>query len=537
MSDQPEPEYPSEQALAQAALERVRAVFKGNGVKLDSIKIASQKISRHTMNAGTYLELKPVLSERHGTGKAVSGVLVASREEAMRQVDQAMLGAARDAGIKSQIAGVLLARPDQGFGLSRQAIPLEFLKKEFTWHESCHTCRGAGKAPCQKCQGRRVEPCIKCSGRGLMPCPLCRSTGLLQGNKCTRCNGQRYVPCDQCQRSGMMPCRMCSATGIMKCPTCAGLGWKSHTIMLVAQALTYFEYDAKSVPKGAADMVETQASKLAAEHRVKITGRVADDKENVLGANYEVNFPFGEIVFTLGKKEVKANLFGFKGNLTDFPNVLDKIVGPAIQELEEAAQDIGSVADKIQKATRYRVIAQGFLTASRLSTKKTVDHLMKHYDIGLSLSMAEKIAVLADETTSRITRKPRYYGLFGGLAIVALIDAAYYLLPLRSAIASYLPTMKFDFVLDILPPLVGGLITTMTIQFAGARAIRKALGHLTPKGQKSTLVPKSRSHGTWGYVCSALIALGMMEAAAHMSASAPYWYEIVRNFILRMAGS
>lgn len=520
----------NEQSLAQSALERVRAIMKGNGVKLDTITVASQKITYHTLHAGTYLELKPQNAEKISPGKSVVGQLVASREEAMRQVDQAMVQAANNATAKAQIANVLLSRPDQGFGLARQTVPLDFLKKEFTWHEGCTTCNGTSNAPCQRCQGRKIEPCTKCSGRGLMICPLCRATGLLQGQKCTKCHGQRYVPCDLCRRSGMMNCRMCNALGTMKCPTCAGQGWKTHVLTLSAQALTYFEYDGKAVPKGAADMIETQAGALASQQRIKVTGRIADDKENVLGANYEVEFPYGDIVFTLGKNEVKANLFGYKGELINFPYVLDKVVLRTVEDLEDAARGAGDVAGTIKKATRYRVIAQGFIMASKTSAKKTVNHLLKLYDIGLSQGMAEKIALLADQTTARITSKPRTYGLIGGLLLTAALCAGYYMTPARSSIASYLPNAKLDFILDLLPLALGGMITTMCIQMAGAGAIRKALGHLMPQGQKKALVSKAGSSGWWGWAGTVIIMLGTMEYVSSGGAG-PYWYEFARNFV------
>lgn len=523
--------YPNEQQLAQSALEKVRAVFRGNGLKKEKIQLTSQKIAVHTMNAGTYLELKPVITEKQAPGKVATGQMANNRDEAMRAVDQAMMQAANDAAAKAQIAQVLLSRPDQGFGLNRQAVPLDFLHRDITWHEACHNCHGTAQGPCMKCQGRKLETCFKCTGRGLMKCPMCRATGLLQGNKCPKCQAQRYVPCDVCKRSGMMGCRMCNATGVMKCQACGGAGWKSHILTLKAQAMTYFEYEAKSVPKGAADAIETRAAELASQHSVKITGRVADDKENVLGANYEVSFPYGEIVFALGKKEVKSHLFGYKGDLVEFPFILDRMLGSAIDDLEDAAKDIGDVAEKINRATRFRLIAQAFLAAHRMSLKKTVDLLMKNYDIGLSVGTAEKIAGLADATTSRITRKPRYYGLALGLILVIIFDAFYYLLPVRAKIASYLPAPQFDFVLDILPLIIGGMVTTMCIQMIAAGAIRKALGHLVPKGQKNTLVPKARSSGWWGYAGTAVITIAMMEIAANMS-SAPYWYEIVRNIVM-----
>lgn len=531
---EPDNSFSDEQKLVQAALAHVQAVFRGNGVKKDNIKILSHKVSRYAMNAGTYLELKPVMSERSAPGKIVSGALATSRDEAMRAVDATMRSAATDAAAKAQIANVLLQRPDQGFGLNRQVVPLDFLKRDFTWHESCHTCQGTSKAPCQKCQGRRLETCVKCSGRGLMPCPMCRATGLLQGNKCTRCHAQRYIPCDGCQRSGMMPCRTCNASGVMKCPTCAGHGWKSNIITLTAQALTYFEYEAKAIPKPAADAIETRAPQLAAEQRIKITGRIADDKENVLGASYEVNFPYGEIQFQIGKKDVKAFVFGFKSDVLEFPYLLDKMLAPAVEELQAAANDQGSVADKIQKSTRYRLIAQAFLKGSRLSIKKTAAYLMKTFDLGLSPDMAERISALADRTTAMITRKPRIYGLVAGLVIVAGMAAAYYLLPLRSAIAAHLPDQRFDIVLDLLPIALGSILTTISIQLAGAKAIRKALGHLIPAGQKNTLVPKTQSMGWWGFAGTIATCIAMMETAAQVKSSSPYWYEIVRNLFITM---
>lgn len=527
---------PSDERLVQNALEHVRKIFRGNGVKKDNITILSHKIARHTLNAGTYLELKPVTAERHAPGKSAKGQMVASREQAMQAIDQVMIAATRDAAAKAQIAGALLERPDQGFGLNRQGVPLDFLTKELSWHEACGSCHGSARVACQRCLGRKIEPCTRCNARGLMPCPICRGLGLLQGNKCHRCHGHRYVPCDLCHRTGQMQCRTCNATGAMKCQTCAGQGWKTHTISLSAQGLTYFEYDPKSLPKGAADMIEMHGAALATSGKLKILGRVADEKENVLGANYEVSFPYGEIVFQIGKKEAKTHLFGFQGDLIEFPFLLDKILGNTVGELEAAANDVGSVASSIQKATRYRVIAQAYLAALRLPVKKAVAALMKNYDIALSPGMAERLIALAEQTSSRITRKPRYYGLAAGLILVAILNAVYYLLPVRAQLAAMLPSPAFDIILDLPIPVIGGIICGLAIRRAGSRAINRALGHLLPKGQKTTLVPRARTSGIWGYAGAALLTLVMMEIAASMQTGSPYWYEMARRFVLVIAG-
>lgn len=531
MSVSQAPVKPTTEQLAAMALEKVRGICKGNGIKADAIKILSHTIGPQSLNAGTYLELKPVVAERSAPGKVMSGQMAGSRAEAQKMADQTMVQAAQNPATKAQIAGVLLNRPDQGFGLSRQAIPIDFLKKDFTWHEPCSSCRGSAQGPCQRCQGKRVEPCVKCSGRGLMMCPVCNSSGMVHGANCHRCNGQRYVPCDGCNRSGMMPCRTCNATGTQACGACGGQGFKSYIMSLTAQALTYFEYDAQALPKGAADAIETQASALAASKKIGIKGRIADDKENVLGASYEVEFPFGEIVFQVGKKEVKANLFGYQGDLMDFPLLLDKMLAPAVEDLEEAARGAGDVAGKIRKATRYRTLALAFIQASRTSQQKTIAALLRQYNIGLSMGMAEKIALLADTTTAHITRKPRLYGLLGGLGITAIINAVYYILPVRSAIASYLPDPRIDFILDVLPIILGSILTTMVIQASSAGAIRKALGHLFPKDKKTAMTAKAGSMAYWGYVGAVLLVPAMIAVAGSMGMIAPYWYQLVTSII------
>lgn len=516
--------------LAQTALAHVRAICKGNGIKADSIAIVSQSISSHSLNAGTYLELQPSTDESIAQGKVVQGQLVTSREEAMRQVDQALKSAAENPTVKAQIADVLLRRPDQGFGLARQTIPLDFLKRVFSWHESCQSCRGSGQGSCPKCAGRRVEPCMKCSGRGLMACPVCMATGLLQGVKCHRCQGQRYMPCDVCHRSGMMQCRTCGGRGVSKCGTCNGQGSKSHILTFAPQALTYFDYERNNVPTEIANVLESSGTDFLLQQKLKVRGRVADDKPNVLGASYEVEFPFGEITFSIGKKEVKGHVFGYQADLPNFPYILDKMVAFVVDDLEAAAQDRGSVATSIQKATRYRLIAQAFVTASKTTAKKTAALLLKQYDIGLSRGMAEKIARLAEETTSRITRKPRYYGLFAGLIAYAVLASGFYLYGVRPSLASYLPNPRLDFVFDLMTIILGCIITTTSIQMFGASAIRKALGHLSSKGAKSNLTTKTRSSGKWGYAGVFIITLVLIEIASR-SSSAPFWYQFLKAMI------
>ncbi len=517
--------------LAQAALEKVRALCKGNGVKASAISIVRHSIGLHTLHAGTYLELKPVVSEREAPGKITSGTMVGSREEATKQIDSVMISAVRDASVRTQIAASLLSRPDKGFGLGGQQIPIDFLKREFTWHDACPTCHGNGQGPCPKCQGRRIEPCIKCSARGLMFCPNCRGTGLLQGVKCQKCFGQRYVPCDMCRKTGMMPCRTCHGHGTSKCASCGGQGWRSHIITLMAGAITYFEYDAKSIPQHAAHMIEAAGAALVKDQKIRLEGRAADDKENAVGANYEVTFPYGDITFALGKKEIACGVFGYKADLVNFPMILEKMVQRGIDDLEEAAAGSGSVGAKIKSATRYRLIAQGVLYAARTTPQKASGLLLKKYDAGLSQSAADHIVTLAETAIARITKKPRQRGLALGIAINAALSAVYFATPVRAFITRLLPDIKFDILIDFIPLLLGGTITLMSVRTMAAGSVQNALGHLVPDSQKKTLIPKAGQAPQIGYAAALILTPVMIELGRALGNATPYWYQYLLGFL------
>jgi hypothetical protein len=328
----------------------------------------------------------------------------------------------------------------------------------------------------------------------------------------------------------MMPCRNCQAQGTVPCQTCGGQGWKTHILTLTAQAVTYFEYDAKLIPKGAADLIETRGAVLAAEGKIKIKGRMADDRENVLGANYEAEFLFGEVVFQVGKKEAKANLFGGNGDISDFPPLLDKILALAVEELARAASDLGSVAGAIRRATRFRLIAQAYLGVSRGNIRRTVENLLKIYPFGLGAGMAEKVATLAETTMAHITKKPRLHGFLMGAGCGAAVLAAYYGAG-RGLFLSHLPDGRIIFAGDLIAIGIGGYLCRLGSSLNARGAVQRALGHLIKDGRKERLMPKPGLFGLAGYPLMAALTPLIFEMLLQAGISPPGWYMIVRDFI------
>lgn len=527
MAENTPPTYPNNDQLAAQALDHIVRIFAGNGVKKDAITLVSHTITTHTLNASTHLEIKPVYQERQMPGKVAVGQMAGSRDEAMKSANHIMQQAATNSAMKAKLTEILLQRPDQGFGLKKQVLAIPFIKQDFTWHDACNACHGTSRSVCAKCMGRKLETCIKCNGRTMMFCPMCRGTGLLQGNSCPRCKGNRYVPCDGCQRSGMMGCRLCNQTGQTKCGTCNGIGYKSNVLTLAAEAMAQFEYDAPSIPKHAADAIETHGPALASTHAIKLKGRVADERETVLGASYEVTFPAGEMVFDIGGTDVKAQMFGYKAALTGLPHLLDKLLGPSVRDLEETAKDGESVAKTIKAATRYKILARAFLMTQKLSPKKVADQLAHHYDVGISAAMIEKIAHLANQTSAKISEKPRYVGLGLGLLATAVLCGLYYLTPLRHMLGSMLPNPALDIILDIFPIVLCGVLTTYAIRYAGAKSIQTAIGHLVPADKRKTITARAQTLGVWGYVGAAIVCLILMECSTLMGYAKPHWVQMI----------
>lgn len=328
-----------------------------------------------------------------------------------------------------------------------------------------------------------------------------------------------------------MNCRTCVATGVIKCTTCNGVGFKTNIMTLSAEAIPYFEYDPKTIPKNAADRIETSAPALAAQGQIKIKGRIADDKEGALGACYEVSFPCGDMEMRIGSHDVKAQLFGYDAHISGLPNLLDKLVGEPVRSLEDALAGSASVADTIKNATRYKLIGQAFLLTQKTSPRKTLGKLMQIYDIGLSPAMAEKITSLAYASTSQITRKPRLLGFAAGMAIFAFAMMAYYLSPARNALGSLVPAGAFDVVFELLPIAAGGFFITHAVRRAGAKSVQTALGHLVKDEMKGKLLARAQSLSIFAYVASAALCFALMQMSIMAGASAPKWYQSLASLL------
>lgn len=530
-----EPNPPIDPSLANKALEFIRGLCKGNGIKTDSVTLQECKAEVIPFTAHTYIEIRPQRSDKKIAGKSVVGTVVSGDAEVQQQIDKTILTAVGDPGSREKIARLLIARPDHGFGLHGSSLNVDFISHDYCWHENCKNCHGSGRAACARCHGQQREICPECHGKTMTHCPLCRGSGNINGpngrpQACNKCHGQRQVMCMMCHRTGRVPCRQCKGTGSSVCTACSGSGWFTHLVHLAAQAITYFEYDRVPVPAEVMPMLDQEPVALLKAKDIEITPEPMPAQSNALGVKYDVKLPFGEITFAMKKKTIKAFLFGNNAKLLEVPTFLEKLIASGMKELEAAATGAGSVSGHLQKAGRFRLIAIALLNAAQSSSKKTVGMLLKKYPVGLSMETAKKIADLSDKATARITRKPRYYGLFFGLILVAALYAAYYIGPGRAMITPHIANPDLNIVIDLFIIFLGGTLTTICIQMASANALRKGIGHLVPEKDRKKLVPKTRSSGWLGYIGGLEIYFVMIEASLHYAPhNTPAWFVAARE--------
>lgn len=511
-------------------------------MRADSIKIASFNARLLHVPATTLIEIRPQTTDKIVRGKQNVGTPLSSQGDVQKSIDRELVSALNRSDTKDKLLDMLRKRPDQGFGLGGANLNVAFLSDDFSWHEACRQCTGQGRVACMRCHGQMREQCPQCHGRTMTPCPMCRGTGHVNGQDgrpqpCSKCHGQRQVICLMCHRTGKIPCRQCKGTGHSQCTSCGGSGWFTHVVHLATQAVTYFDYDRSTLPPDVIKILDSDCAGLAKRGDVHVTAHVAENKKNALGLEYDVQFPYGEVVFTIGKKPLKARIFGYNATLLDMPPFLEKLIARGYSELEAAAAGAGSVSRRLRRAGRFKLLAMALLAGAQSSPKKAAALLLRKYPLGLSPEAAYTIAELADKATAKITRKPRYVGLALGLAVVAGLYAFYYIGPGRGLIAPMIGDARLNIIIDLMLVVIGGTLTTLSIQLAAKTALHEAIGHLAPAKERRKLLPKTRSSGWWGYAGGGAIYWIMIEATAHLAGpNTPAWYAALRRIVLQALG-
>ncbi|MBU6235109.1 MAG: hypothetical protein KGQ41_04635 [Alphaproteobacteria bacterium] len=525
--EKPLPPPPVDPALAEGAIARIRKQVQGNGLKPSSVELRAINGFVHGFYGTTSVHLAPSVQEAKRSGRFTDGQII-QPQQINEAVQDFVSRVASDRGVLGLVHETVLARPDQGFGVSGDAIPLPQVTRTFVAHEPCGKCRGAGGTPCHNCLGQMRITCYRCHGQGGVACITCQGRGQIltpQGPVvCHACAGRGLSVCPVCQSQRMITCPECQGHGKKICEGCGGQGWTTKSWAVTLTAQTTFRLRTKGLPPALVTLIDrVGGAKLATDGHARITPILGRDAEMLApeadisqGASlwflYRAEMPFAELDIAMGKGSIRPKLAGFKARLLEVPEFMDALLKPGLEILSEAAAGGAASTQKILECARWRALGDTLRSLVRGNSKRALKSLMETYTLGLSENTAKRIVKDANTALSRLSLWPRMVAMGGALGVSLVLLAAYYMYGGRDAVSgAVLPegtTGGLAYVFDLIFAVLLAAAGTHAIRMAAGKASKNVLEGLGVVSGGQMPLPKPGAPGLWLCIGIAAMALG-----------------------------
>jgi len=524
-----QPEIPDQ--LVQKALKRIHALSKGNGVKKGALKIIEKNAKIITCEAITHIDLSHETTSKQQKGQHQVGEIIDDINALPKIIENLSKEAIKNTQMRNTISDMILNRGDKGFALHGQEFNIDALNREFSSFDPCQTCQGQGKGNCQTCQGRKVEQCHQCHGRRSINCSLCRGSGRINGSdgqqkQCTQCFGKSQINCPRCQSRGTVSCRPCNGSGQSQCNNCGGVGVFTTITQLLFKIKTLFEIDRTALPAPVVKTIENNGTQLVEKGHIHVKGEAVKREDGGLALTYNVNFPYAQVDFGVNGNPNKVHMFGYKGKMLKLSNFIDQLVEKNYALLQNASQNSGNVVGHIRKASKSRIIGEAILLCVTMRPKKAMMALKKKYPMGASNDLIKDLIIQSNAALINISRKSHYGGLAIGLAIAALINALYFIGPLRQIIAGIVGnngTILMMADLAFIP--LGGAIAMFVSKYMAARPLKKALGSLMPERQRARFKPRNNNASWPAFIGGAVVTFTVILITKFITiATTPSWF-------------
>ncbi|MGZ9108240.1 MAG: hypothetical protein ACXW4B_05410 [Micavibrio sp.] len=555
MSDDPdynaedEEKEPVDPAILERALERMKAAARGNGIDPDTITLENFEGEVLHFGARSLFEIKPTVAEKSMPGKE-QGEVCASEGDLKSKIQQNIEKTTLNKDIIGYVSDVLKKRADKGFFINNLIVKLERLNKHFVFYNSCTSCQ-AGKIICMACQGAGMTNCPRCQTHRTIKCPMCRGTGTGRQKDgsmgtCRKCNGQREAPCTFCRATGKIKCNPCQGSGRVPCQKCQATGIISEMAFVSFEAKTHFTYESEDLPPDVVVLIDQLGPALAikehadieilkekeqayAQKEYQITEKVKTRDELVVP--YYVRLPWGEIRFKMGETEMNGNLFGLHPRLLNLPPFLEGPIGPGLDRLTQAANNLGNVRANVTEAIRFQAIGESLIAVATLPPKKAVVAIRRHWSLGLRPDVTAKMAMLAEAAFQNLSKKSRLFGLAGGLALGAGFYALYLLGPLRLMAKAQGLHPYALIALDVVLVATAGYAATLISQLATKRSLSSLFEKILPPDKAKKIIPRAGKTGLMAYLGAAVLFAAMLGLTAYLGKPLPEWMEMVMEKI------
>lgn len=535
---------PVDPEIIQRALDRVKFLADGNGIDPETITL--QKFAGEVLyfEACSRFTIKPTIAEKSVPGKE-PGEACGSAADLRMKITTAIEKTTINPEIIGYLSDILEQREDKGFMIEGLTIKLDRLARKFIHHNSCTLCT-SGKILCMACQGAGAQNCTRCRGHRTIVCPQCRGTKTSRQQDgstgtCRKCNGHGESQCTACRATGKNKCTPCQGSGRTACQKCNATGIISEIAFVTFEASPDFAYDADSLPPDVPKLIDQLGRLLAVREHAEIQilkeknqARIQREYETTervkirdgLMVPYDVYLPFGDIELQMGAATdgivLAGKLFGLHPRLVHLPPFLEGPLGPGLDRLTQAANNLGSVRANLEEAMRLRAIGDAVIAAATLPPKKASQAIRGRWALGLRPDVAHKMVQMADKAVQNLTRKARVLGLVAGLVLTALFLTFYLVGPLRPLAAGqglhHLALLALDLVLVV----VAGYATILLSQLAGRRALSALLEKIAPDRAKK-IIPRAGKTALYAYGGVVLVFTAILILAALTGHPLPEW--------------
>jgi hypothetical protein len=421
--------------LADHALARVKEILKGNGLNTDQFHFVEIDGELLKFEGQLTIDLTPQIVSRTEAGRQQKGEIIDATIDFNAHMQKALLQFTQDTPQRKIILEDIQKRPDQGFGVRDDQMILDRLKKTYTAHDICGSCKGQGKTICGTCNGQKMVTCHQCHGRKDILCPACRGQGRLRDAKgnmvtCARCQGRGRLPCPTCQARGVVPCPKCKGQGFVSCGTCAGSGIVSHVADVSVVAKLHFDYDRTHIPMELQRKLDALGGQLKQEGdlHIQILGPVslqtdddlaAQNKNPKFGVRYSTTLPYASAQLCLRRKKdgsagqiVFGKIMGYNAQLVGFPAVLDDLTAKAQLALQQSALGQGHVAQTLRHVARQRVVRDILkLTARGKEARSLISTILKIYPSFLTAGVVARLSESMRQNFRTLHQKPFAFSL------------------------------------------------------------------------------------------------------------------------------
>jgi hypothetical protein len=543
---------PVDPVVLKHALDRLKAAAKGNGIDPDTIEMTDFKGETFHFLARSLFTVIHGLSEKHLPGKEAAEIC-ASASDLKIKIQQTIEKTTTNKEIVGYVIDVLEKRADKGFFINNLVLKLDRLAKKLAFYNHCSACT-AGKIICMTCQGAGAANCQRCQAHRTIKCPMCRGTGAGRQKDgsmgtCRKCNGQKEAPCNFCRATGKVKCQSCQGSGRTPCQKCAATGIISEIAYVTFEGKTYFTYehemvDGTPMPLEIFPLIDQLGPDMAAKEHADIV--ILKEKEqsyaqdeyqttekvktkDELVVPYDVLLPWGDIQFKIAANDkqeeriLDARLFGIHPRLLNLPPFLEKPLGPGLDRLTQAANNLGNVHGNVVEAIRFRIIGDALIAGATLPQKKAILAMRRRWPLGLRPQITDKMTILAAQAYQNLSKKPRIMGLIGGLVLGAVVYAAYLIGPLRGLLVAQQIHPVGMIALDAILVALVGYGAMVLAQFSAKRSMWGLFEKILPIEKARKITPRAGRVGPASFAGAAVIFIVIIGVMMTMGLPLPEW--------------